>query len=607
MQFRRVLVMTGVLASQTQALRSQEEYRVASELLPGVSQLNSKLVPEMHAGQLPLRGEDEDGKRLFFWRYAEEVNVKDNRSSSDTLIMWFNGGPGCSSMDGALMELGPFRIDASGKVILNEGSWHTRADLLFVDQPVGTGLSARGRNGKYDNDLLDVADDFIKFLENYYAVFPQDRNKKLILTGESYAGQYVPYFAQAILLYNKRLVNEGKVPLDLTGMMIGNGWIDPDHQSLSYLPFLMDVGLIHKEDSFFPDALKSQEACQNKINQQNGHFSNPECDQILDQLASNLRNQSAPENQRCLNFYDYRIRDSYPSCGVNWPPDLPHVTKFFNTPGVLEALNIAEGKSNTWEECSNDVYNALSNPRAVPAVDLLPGLLDAGLELILYSGDKDIICNGLGVEQLIHDLKWGGSTGFTQNVHQHSWVHEYSGSGGKQEPAGFIQTERNLTFITVYNASHMVPLDVPNVSRGLIDIYRNRAIDQLKLANASVIITQDSLEDSKVVEKARLFSAVQARNDGIFEHERHGRFTFSVICLAIFSFVGVTVYYSMFGTQVPNILRRSHENVDAGKVVTECFEDDIELGITDFSAEEYRPKNNTRGMKKNGYVSLNQP
>ena len=80
---------------------------------------------------------------------------------------------------------------------------HTRGDLVFVDQPLGTGFSTLDKNkeqsdNSFDIDLNDVTNHFMQFLENYFQVFPEDLPKKLLLAGESYAGQYIPYFAKGI-------------------------------------------------------------------------------------------------------------------------------------------------------------------------------------------------------------------------------------------------------------------------------------------------------------------------------------------------------------------------------------------------------------------------
>ncbi|CAI7115847.1 BEM_collapsed_G0019000.mRNA.1.CDS.1 [Saccharomyces cerevisiae] len=136
----------------------------------------------------------------FFWKFT---NNDSNGNVDRPLIIWLNGGPGCSSMDGALVESGPFRVNSDGKLYLNEGSWISKGDLLFIDQPTGTGFSVEQNKdegkidkNKFDEDLEDVTKHFMDFLENYFKIFPEDLTRKIILSGESYAGQYIPFFCQ---------------------------------------------------------------------------------------------------------------------------------------------------------------------------------------------------------------------------------------------------------------------------------------------------------------------------------------------------------------------------------------------------------------------------
>jgi carboxypeptidase D len=104
---------------------------------------------------------------LFFWHFQNR-HIADRQRT----VIWLNGGPGCSSMDGALMEVGPYRVNDQHRLEYNNGSWDEFANLLFVDNPVGTGFSYVDTNS-YIHELQEMADQFIIFLEKFFALFPQ--------------------------------------------------------------------------------------------------------------------------------------------------------------------------------------------------------------------------------------------------------------------------------------------------------------------------------------------------------------------------------------------------------------------------------------------------
>ena len=87
-------------------------------------------------------------------------------------MLWLNGGPGCSSMDGALMEIGPYRVQKDGNLKVQEGSWDEFANVLFVDQPVGTGFSYSDTNA-YVHEMNEMASNMVTFLEKWFEIFPE--------------------------------------------------------------------------------------------------------------------------------------------------------------------------------------------------------------------------------------------------------------------------------------------------------------------------------------------------------------------------------------------------------------------------------------------------
>lgn len=491
-------ILAAVLFRAVWCLNDAKDYYVAPDLLPGLSDVKDReRIPEMHAGHIPVSEGDDDEKNYFFWKFHDLSNHS-SVSAGNTLIFWLNGGPGCSSLDGALMESGPLRIDDDGEAYLNPGSWHTRGDIVFVDQPAGTGFSTVG-DSDYDKDLKQVSKHFMAFLKNYFTIFPEDLEKEMVLAGESYAGQYIPFFANEIVEYNdNRGEDAEEKPYKLKSLLIGNGWIDPDQQSLSYIPFALENNLISKTADYFPELLKAHTDCQKLIdsNTDSDKFSFEECENILSKILAFTRRKTdekgkkVPSNQQCSNIYDYRLHDSYPACGSNWPEDLPLVTKFLSKPGVMDSLHLDVDKVPHWRECDSKVSKHLKNKGVKPSVHLLPNLLSR-MQIFLFNGDKDIICNNRGVEDLIKSLKWNNQTGFSKDVEYYDWQY-YDQFTGDMIPAGYVKHERNLTFISVYNASHMVPYDNALISRGIMDIYlKDVQLEHGDDNRDSIIVTKD--------------------------------------------------------------------------------------------------------------------
>ena len=112
----------------------------------------------------------EHNGNLFFWHFENRHIANRQRT-----VIWLNGGPGCSSEDGALMEIGPYRVmdESNGpKLAYNDGSWDEFANVLFVDNPVGTGFSFVDTDS-FVHELPEMANQFIQFLETWFAVFPE--------------------------------------------------------------------------------------------------------------------------------------------------------------------------------------------------------------------------------------------------------------------------------------------------------------------------------------------------------------------------------------------------------------------------------------------------
>lgn len=281
---------------------------------------------------------------------------------------------------------------------------------------------------------------------------------QLYIAGESYAGQHIPYIASAIL--DRNALNSQHA-WNLSGLLIGNGWISGPDQYPSYLQFAYEAGLIQSGSTAERQIEEQQKQCLKDLDGGGkDHVDTGTCEGILQDIL-----RTTMQDNTCFNMYDVRLRDQYPSCGMNWPPDLKQVTPYLRRKDVVSALHIKADKKTGWEECNGQVSSAFRAYNSKPSVQLLPGLLEK-VPIILFSGDKDLICNHIGTENLISNLEWNGAVGM--ETAQGVWApkRDWTFEG---EAAGQYQSARNLTYIRFYNSSHMVPFDYPRRTRDMLD------------------------------------------------------------------------------------------------------------------------------------------
>lgn len=120
---------------------------------------------KQYAGHIPITPAHHGN--LFFWLFLNR-----HIGSAHRTILWLNGGPGCSSLDGALMEVGPYRVNEDGTLRVQEGGWDEWANVVFVDNPVGTGFSYVDGDS-YVHELAEMAGQMVTFLEKFFEIFPE--------------------------------------------------------------------------------------------------------------------------------------------------------------------------------------------------------------------------------------------------------------------------------------------------------------------------------------------------------------------------------------------------------------------------------------------------
>ncbi|CAF1095254.1 unnamed protein product [Adineta steineri] len=171
-------------------------------------------------------------------------------------------------------ETGPFRFLDQNTIVTNNGSWHFYANLLFIDQPIGTGFSYVDRGMLIEE--LDVMAEH--FLDRYVEVCPALLEEDIYLAGESFGSQYIPYIAKAI--FEKRSL------LKLRGLLTGDGWFDPISLYNSYLPYATTNNLVKNDSELYTNITRLVALCQDILSKQVHIFVNP-CFLILDEIIYN--------------------------------------------------------------------------------------------------------------------------------------------------------------------------------------------------------------------------------------------------------------------------------------------------------------------------------
>ena len=162
-----------------------------------------------------------DTKSLHYV-FAESMS----NPATDPVVIWFNGGPGCSSMLGFAQEHGPYKLDSGTDFwAVNEWSWNKQANMLYIESPAGVGFSyCKGiKDCNSYSDPESAADNLTAVLA-FFEKFPEFKTNDLFISGESYAGIYVPYLSYYIDQYNTTNIDNPDVfKPNLKGFAVGNG------------------------------------------------------------------------------------------------------------------------------------------------------------------------------------------------------------------------------------------------------------------------------------------------------------------------------------------------------------------------------------------------
>ncbi|KAK7912223.1 hypothetical protein PG985_014704 [Apiospora marii] len=380
-----------------------------------------------------------DNMNMFFWFFEARENP-----STAPLAAWFNGGPGCSSMIGLFQENGPCQFyNGSAEPSLNPYSFNNFANMLYIDQPVGVGFS-------YGNDSVDstvsAAPQVWALLQTFYTQFPEYESRDFGIFTESYGGHYGPEFASYIQAQNAQISTQkiSGEPINLVAVGINNGWFDAKIQYRAYVDYsannsynqiLSPAQYTDYMNAYESDCAPAVDGCAGA----GASGSDDSCSQAQDTCTEDIENAIIGEAD--FDPYDVRQPEDDP-----FPPG-QYISYLGN-----ETVQKAIGAQSNFQECPTAPYQKFSNTgdNTRSFLATLSDVVQSGVQVLLWAGDADWICNHMGVAAVADAVDFAGADDF-----QGQPLQPYTVNG---KETGKYKTVGNFTYLQVYAAGHEVPL-----------------------------------------------------------------------------------------------------------------------------------------------------
>jgi hypothetical protein len=388
-------------------------------------------------------------KHMHYWL----VECEKDPSSAPT-VLWLNGGPGCSSLDGLVYEHGPFRINDTdpSRLMRFDHTWAKLANMIYLEAPVGVGFSYSDDKADYNTNDDITAEVNTATMNAFFEAWPEWKKNDFFITGESYAGVYVPTLAEGILWAKGNGTWTGA---ELKGIAVGNGCTGHEIGSCGGQRTQFDTEYL-LGTAFINASLKAQirsacdwskepsHSCQSLVSEMHqivGHVNlyniYGECISGSEEQLYGATHSKAPwvgEGQRgpdaCINSIS----------GSKW----------MNQPSVIEASHVKK-QPFKWSTCGNQIQYRSTRPN-LPR-DTYPFLVKH-IKVTIYNGDWDACVPYTDNEA------WTEGMGYPVKSPWHVWT--YDGTQ-KNQVGGYATTyaANDFTFITVKGGRHEVPETAP--------------------------------------------------------------------------------------------------------------------------------------------------
>ncbi|KAK5685883.1 hypothetical protein LTS10_001996 [Elasticomyces elasticus] len=419
-------------------------------------------IGESYAGLLPISGASNETRELYFWFFPST-----NPDAGEEITIWLNGGPGCSSLSGLLTENGPFTWEAGTlSPVQNPYTWVNLTNMIWIEQPVGVGFSQGTPNITNEVELGEQFTGFFKQFTETFATQEYD----IYVTGESYAGYYVPYIADAFIT-----LQDSDMPLAgiaINDPIIGDGTNQQMVVQVPYVDYWQK--LLYLNESFIERIHARQDECGYSdyldtyltypppqtpfpTLAEPSRKNNYSCDQF-DSIYEAILEVNPCFGESSIANVEFRDVVMLTSVYGDYIPT--GFTVFFNRTDVQTAINAPVGTN--WAQCNNGVFLGSGDQSLGPAQNgVLQRVIEYTNNTIIGSGNLDMLLNTNGTLLAIQNMTWNGLQGLQSYPDTPFYVPyhpEYN--GGALSGAGIVGSwgyERGVTFYQVQLAGHELP------------------------------------------------------------------------------------------------------------------------------------------------------
>lgn len=384
---------------------------------------------------------------LFFWYFPSEL-----KRQKAPLVLWLQGGPGSSSMFALFTENGPYWLEKGGRLKKRRHSWSRFFNLLYLDNPAGVGFSFTGSTDGYATNQTTVGLGVFEALRQFLLLFPGLQHNRLILSGESYAGKYIPAVAHTILTKNS-----SDPPINVYGLFVGNPIIDPEDMLTHYSPYLAAHGLLDEQGAQI--LAKREELILTHMRAH--HWA--EAANLFEStfFTKSTRNRTLIAELTGLPNHYNMLEDSLEG-------KFGSFVEFLNRNSTKAALHV---RGDPFGVTGCTVYRTLK-PDILKSMKPEIGTVLENFRTLIYFGQFDIICPYYLHLQVIRNLDWSGSWEYMQAGRQPlRW---------KRALCGYYKSAKRYTEVLIRNAGHFTPTDQPQWMLGLLRSFANGDFDQTK-------------------------------------------------------------------------------------------------------------------------------